>query len=252
MNFVPFARCHPLQLLAGITISVLLMLGVAAEEPTFPNLPNSPAELLDILKNSGERYAISGPSVDYVKESDIPHLVELLDSKEPCAFVDLSISSIYYPGRSTIGHEAAYLIEGFWKRQYPTGLTSQHHKPDIAEIKRWYQMWSHLKNLTDSPDTANEGKEYHLAQSQILDETSLQDVANNSVIYVLLTSDKRHYVFRRFLSDQLKEMIEQFPKGTTLHYDGNALLASPSENEIEEFKAFCQSKKINFMLGPTN
>ena len=63
--------------------------------------------------------------MDFVKESDLPYLVSLLDSKEPCKFVDMALSSIYYSGKSTVGHEAAYLIEGFWKRYYPTDLTSQ-------------------------------------------------------------------------------------------------------------------------------
>jgi hypothetical protein len=79
--------------------------------------------------------------------------MELLDSKEPCGFVPLSGSSIHYPGKSTIGHEAAYLIEGFWKRYYPTELTSPQYKPDVEGIKHWYLMWSHLKKLAEGgPD----------------------------------------------------------------------------------------------------
>jgi hypothetical protein len=120
---------------------------LAADKPAFPELPESPAGLIETLKTGGDRYAIARPRLDYVKESDLPYLVGLLDSKEPCAFVDLSDSSIYYPGRSTVRHEAAYLIEGFWKRYYPTGLTSQQYKPDIEATKHWYRTWSHLQKL---------------------------------------------------------------------------------------------------------
>jgi hypothetical protein len=128
---------------------------LAAETPTFPKLPDSPSKLIEILKGAGERYTIGDVRVDYVKESDLPYLVSLLDSKEPCRFVDMSISSIYYPGKSTVGHEAAFLIEGFWKRYYPTDLTSQQYKPDIEGIKRWYGMWSYLKKLAEQGGAAN-------------------------------------------------------------------------------------------------
>ena len=137
-----------MKLVAATAIALSLCLCcLAADEPMFPEQPDSPAKLLEILKTSGERYAISRFRLNYVKESDLPRLVALLDSKETCAFIDLSSSSIYYPGKSTVGHEAAYLIEGFWKRYYPTGLTSQQYKPDIAAIKQWYRLWSHLQQL---------------------------------------------------------------------------------------------------------
>jgi hypothetical protein len=120
-----------------------------ADKPTIPKLPESPAKLIETLKASGERYTVHTARLDFVKGSDIPHLVSLLDSKEPCAFVDLAASSIYSPGKSTVGHEAAYMVEGFYKRYYPTELTSQLHKPNITAIKQWYQMWSHLKNVAE-------------------------------------------------------------------------------------------------------
>jgi hypothetical protein len=124
-----------------------------ADKPTSPELPESPAKLIETLKASGEIYTVYATKLDYVKESDIPYLVGLLDSKEPCAFVDLVTSSIASPFRSTVGHEAAYLIEGFYKRCYPTKLSSTLYKPDIEAIKNWYEMWSRLKTVAgqDSP-----------------------------------------------------------------------------------------------------
>jgi hypothetical protein len=130
---------------------------VAADNPTLPEVPDSPAKLIETLKAAGERYTVNTPRLDYVKASDIPYLVSLLNSEDPCAFVDLSASSIYSPGKSTVGHEAAYLIEGFYKRYYPTELTSQLHKPDIDAVKHWYQMWSHLKNVAKQSGARQRG-----------------------------------------------------------------------------------------------
>jgi hypothetical protein len=136
--------------------ALCLSLGcIAADQPLFPPLPESPAKLIEKLRTSGNRCTILGSRVDYVRESDLPYLVGLLDSKEPCAFVDLAVSSIDSPGRSTVGHEAAYLIDGFWKRYYPTGLTSRQFTPDIEGTKHWYRMWSHLKKLAESDGAAN-------------------------------------------------------------------------------------------------
>jgi hypothetical protein len=139
--------------------SCLCLCCAAAEAPVFAELPDAPAQLIETLKKSGDRYYVSTFRLNYITESDLPHLIELLDSTEPCACVDLSDSSIHYPGRrSTVGHEAAYLIEGFWKRYYPTTLTSQHYKPDVAEIKRWYQTWNQLQKLRGQDDSTNQSR----------------------------------------------------------------------------------------------
>ena len=141
-----------------ITTLCVWLSGLAAEDSIFPNLPDSPMTLIEILKRAGDRYTIGDFRVDYVKESDIPHLVSLLDSQEPCGFVDMSISSIRFPGKSTVGHEAAYLIEGFWRRYYPTDLTSQTYKPDIESMKRWYVTWSRWKKLAEQKRSSEPGR----------------------------------------------------------------------------------------------
>ena len=124
-------------------------IGLAADTPDFPDLPDSPVKLIETLKSADKFYTIRTHRLDYVKDSDIPHLVGLLDSKEPCAHVVLSDSSILPPGRSTVGHEAAYLIEGFWKRYYPTQLVSSQYAPDIEGMKHWYAMWSNMRKLAE-------------------------------------------------------------------------------------------------------
>jgi len=122
---------------------------LAADKPDFPELPDSPAKLIETLKTADKSYTIGMSRLDYVKESDLPQLIKLLDSKEPCAHVVLSISSILPRDRSTVGHEAAYLIEGFWKRYYPTQLVSSQYTPDIEGTKRWYALWSNMKKLAE-------------------------------------------------------------------------------------------------------
>lgn len=134
-----------------IVIVVFFVFGscLATDKPDFPELPDSPSKLIETLKASEARYIILMHRLDYVKESDLPYLVGLLDSKEPCAHVLLSVSSYLPGGKSTVGHEAAYLIEGFWKRYYPTKLTSDQYKANVEDIKDWYRMWSHMKKLAE-------------------------------------------------------------------------------------------------------
>ena len=140
-----------------VAIIALLLCGtgLAADKPDFPDLPDSPAKLIETLKSADKFYTVRMHRLDYVKESDIPYLVSLLDSKEPCAHVVLSISSILPPGRSTVGHEAAYLIEGLWKRYYPTHLVSSQYSPDIEGMKHWYGMWSNMKKIAEQSAPAN-------------------------------------------------------------------------------------------------
>jgi hypothetical protein len=130
-------------------------------KPSVSELPDSASKLIDTLKSSGANFTVLAPRLDYVKESDLPHLIELLDSKEPCGYVDLAASSIYYPGKSTARHEAAYLIEGFWKRYYPTQLTSRQYSPDFVGIKSWYRTWSNLKKLPEPSVSANGASPHH-------------------------------------------------------------------------------------------
>ncbi len=107
------------------------------------------------LKSADTHYTVRAHVLDYVKESDISSLITLLDSKEPCAHVVHSLSSIPPLNRSTVSHEAAYLIEGFWKRYYPTELSSHRYMPDIEAIKHWYAVWSNMKKLAYTGDQAN-------------------------------------------------------------------------------------------------
>ena len=122
--------------------------GSGADRFPFPELPDSPIDLIETLKTAGDIHTVLGIQRDYVQESDLPQLISLLDSDEPCASVVLSVSSILPTSTSTVGHEAAYLIDGFRNRYFPTELTSSRFEPDVDDIRHWYRIWSHLKRQT--------------------------------------------------------------------------------------------------------
>ena len=99
-----------------------------------------PLDLLGLLKRWESNYWVS-PILPFgwVKESDLPALVGLLDSSEPCANVQSMVSSCIDTTRSTVGNEAAYLIEGYRKDWYPPRLNSMRPLCDIEEIKQWWE-----------------------------------------------------------------------------------------------------------------
>ena len=95
-------------------------------------------------------------------------------------------------------------------------------------------------------------EDYHLIQSQVSDEVPTHGPVDKATIYVLLGPDHRIHVFRKFYSHEMEEVVKHFPRGSVLHYDGNALIASPERAQMDALMAFCKSKGINLVLTPTN
>jgi hypothetical protein len=95
-------------------------------------------------------------------------------------------------------------------------------------------------------------EDYHLIQSQVADEVPMHGPVDNATVYVLLSPDHRVYVFRAFDSHQMEEIVKHFPRGSVLHYDGNALAAAPKQAQIDKLTDFCKSKGITLELTPTN
>ncbi len=100
-----------------------------------------PLEFLEYLKTDLDAtfpsVAIDGTHCGWIVESDIPALIELLDSDEPCRAVGKVISSFMATEPSTIGREAAWMIMGFQHEVenvgyggYPPGLLSNHYGSD--------------------------------------------------------------------------------------------------------------------------
>jgi hypothetical protein len=50
----------------------------------------------------------------------------------------------------------------------------------------------------------------------------------------------------------MEEVIKHFPRGSVLHYDGNALATPPPEAQRRALEAFCKSKGIDLVYTPTN
>jgi hypothetical protein len=113
--------------------------------------PLSPIQFLDVLKRSTNScIMVFGESRNWVLETDIGPLLKRLDSQTPCAGV-VSLLSSHTPlgdSRSTEGHEAALLIEGFREGYYPPALSSDLFHPNKEELKEWYQAWSKSKQTT--------------------------------------------------------------------------------------------------------
>ena len=136
-------------LTVAISFSLFVLGCLAADKEKHPRLPATAMELIEELKRTKRIYATWESRLNYVKESELPGLIKLIDSKEPCAYSVMSVSSHLPQGRSTVGNEAAYLIQSFLMRFYPSKLSSDRNPPSKAELKHWYRQWTHLQKLEE-------------------------------------------------------------------------------------------------------
>jgi len=99
-----------------------------------------PLEYLSYLRtHPANVFTVFGCKEGWVKEEDVPLLMEHLDSKEPCPNQVSANSSFLNTKRSTVGNEAAWLIQAFRVGRFPPGLNSTNNGPDPAELRRWWQ-----------------------------------------------------------------------------------------------------------------
>jgi hypothetical protein len=108
---------------------------MATLAPSLPPIINSisdlgkmtPVEFLNVLKKepATEECLFRDPIKNWISKKDLPALLSLTDSDEPCPSVALMRSS-YYDTRnhSTVGQEAAFMLEGYRKGEYPPGPNS--------------------------------------------------------------------------------------------------------------------------------
>jgi len=106
----------------------------------FDYVSEGPLDLLEILK-SRDKPTMLPPGIPscWISESDLPALFNLLDSNEPCAGVINMLSSRIDTSHSTVGNQAAYLIEGFRKGRYPPGLLTTEPYRGMKELKSWWR-----------------------------------------------------------------------------------------------------------------
>ncbi len=112
---------------------------------TFAWQNDGPLDLLDLLRRRAEGasgpdsffYTVHGTHVGWLRETDVPGLIKLLDTKDPCAHVVRTLSSYLPMTRSFVGQEALFLIEGYRRGRYPPHL----HSTDFYERKREILQW---------------------------------------------------------------------------------------------------------------
>lgn len=114
-----------------------------------------PSEFLEFLSfypttaRDFRSYTVWGTHRGWIRQSDVPALIEQLDSTKPCAPVHKAISSFLGTTLSTVGREAAFLLEGFRSeventgyRGYPPSLNSNRgFTPDREDLLDWWEKY---------------------------------------------------------------------------------------------------------------
>jgi hypothetical protein len=99
-------------------------------------------KLLQEKRNDRPSYCpgVDGPSVVAVRQQDVPELVKLLDSNERCSATVLPGSSAFTAEGSTVGHEAAVLLDSLrLGKPYPIASISTKHQVDRKALLKWRQ-----------------------------------------------------------------------------------------------------------------
>ncbi len=112
----------------------------------FFELPESPAKWIETLRKNGGTCTLSERILNYVDEEDLAKLIALLDSDKPCAHVSMVNEGKAPKGRSTVGDEAAHLVNAFRMRYYPAFSSSAESALDKDALKAWYKTYTLLKS----------------------------------------------------------------------------------------------------------
>jgi hypothetical protein len=85
-------------------------------------------------------YTLLGRRERWVSEEDLPELIGLVDSRDPCPHV-VSVYSSYLPReRSFVGQEALFLVEGYRQGYYPPALHSRgFYSTNRESILAWWR-----------------------------------------------------------------------------------------------------------------
>jgi hypothetical protein len=94
---------------------------------------------------------VFGCKENWVTEADVPALLDLLDSKEPSPSQKSARSSFWDADMSTVGNEAAWLLQAFRVGRFPPGLNSTRNAPDASELRRWWSARV-VQQATQPPD----------------------------------------------------------------------------------------------------
>lgn len=90
---------------------------------------------------------------NYVREEDVPAVLERLDSERPAYHVKKMGSIIWTSASlSTEGREAAYLFKGFTSGRFPPTENSEHFEYDPAYIRSWWSLRQKKLLTCDQPN----------------------------------------------------------------------------------------------------
>jgi hypothetical protein len=122
----------------------------------------SPKEFLDELCGADAgMYVVEDSIRGWVQPSDVAELMVLIDSSVPCRSVALKYSYFNRWNGSTMGDEAAFLVEGYRQCKYPPdGTSTQLSDADRAAMKEW---WS-AAELSECPAGNGRGEQERMAQ----------------------------------------------------------------------------------------
>jgi len=99
---------------------------------------HGPLALLEFLKFTKAPLTVQGIHVGWLRPADIPSLLALVSSTQPCAAVMLNVSSYIPPDGSTVGREALFLLDGLRQGRYPPSLNSHTYgERDRAVVLQW-------------------------------------------------------------------------------------------------------------------
>jgi hypothetical protein len=110
---------------------------------TFPWQEAGPLEFLALLTSRAERgddfYTVVGRHVGWIVESDIPKLIALVGSKEPCAHVvQATANSVPFDTKSFVGQEVIFLLEGYRVGYFPPRASSANAYAEKDDILNWW------------------------------------------------------------------------------------------------------------------
>ena len=100
----------------------------------------TPVQFLESLKATAKadvfQYSLEKQVKNWVSKQDVPALLALVDSDEPCSSVALTCSNYYYNRTSTVGREAVFMLEGYRKGVYPPTSYSGYFDPKYERSER--------------------------------------------------------------------------------------------------------------------
>lgn len=150
----PLSRTHPVYPSQAFDEDLAPLSKSDLAYDAFNYQTKGPLEFLEMLRVNFDRdaplpgYAVWGSHRGWILESDVPELLKLIESNEPCLGVQKEICSFIPWEGSTVGREAAFLIRGFRAEHegwgyggYPPSLDSSREDIDAEALRAWWADW---------------------------------------------------------------------------------------------------------------